>query len=167
MDLNFLVPAAAFTLATVILSWLVASSQMDTLAALVRIVLPSVVVAGVSWLLWRLVMMHLDEATVNFHHLIRGTSSESTNLPVWTGAAYFGAMVAGMAAHTVWLMLPKIKGSHPLSFDRWQFVRPALVAPIIFLAVWKTVGSQPLGVEPILLSFQNGFFWQTVLSKHT
>ena len=50
-----------------------------------------------------------------------------------------------------------------LDFDFWNFVQPLLVASIVFGAV---LGADlHLGLPGLLLSFQNGFFWQSILAK--
>jgi hypothetical protein len=71
----------------------------------------------------------------------------------------FVAMVIGMLFNYFW-----IYGLH-VPNDLSEFFRPVLVAPIVFLTVYTTVTKQSRGVIPVLLAFQNGFFWQTVFAS--
>lgn len=171
MNIDFVVPAAAFALAALILGWQLVFPE-ETVSGpsrAVRVFAPSLLIAGLSWVIWRFVAIQAEGAGVTLPHLVNGGGSSTAqgNPAPWQGIVYFCAMVAGMAAHTTWEFLPKSRRAKPIAFDKWQYVRPALVAPMIFLAVWKIVGIQPFGIESILLSFQNGFFWQTVMSKRT
>ena len=52
-----------------------------------------------------------------------------------------------------------------LEFDRWEFVQPFVVSFIVFGAFWSTHGNEELSMNNLVISFQNGFFWQTVLKK--
>jgi hypothetical protein len=168
MIVDFLVPAAAFALAIFILSIFTATEDEKAIPSqAVRLAIPSLAVAALSWLVWRLVDNQVAGSAVSFPHLVNGTDTAQGqgNPPPWQGIVYFCAMIGGMAAHTTWELLPKSTRQKVVAFDKWRFVRPALVAPIIFLAVWKIVDVHPFGVESVLLSFQNGFFWQTVMSK--
>ncbi len=73
--------------------------------------------------------------------------------------ALFVAMLAGIFANYFWT-----HGVGPPT-DINQFWKPVLVSPIIFLAVYVAATNRPRGLIPVLLGFQNGFFWQTVLEK--
>jgi hypothetical protein len=171
MNIDFVVPAVAFALAALVLGWLLVppDGAPSELSRAARIVVPSVLVAGLSWLVWRFIAIQIGGSGISLPHLVnggKGATSGGSPAP-WQGVVYFVTMVAGMAAHTTWQFLPQSQRAKPVAFDKWQYVRPALVAPMIFLAVWKIVGVQPFGIESILLSFQNGFFWQTVMSKRS
>jgi hypothetical protein len=89
----------------------------------------------------------------------------------WKELLTFGAMVFGMASKYFWDLievrrnknskLAQGQPKHGLEFDAWDFVQPFLVAGIVFsgvLAVQREVNPTAL-----LFSFQNGFFWQSVL----
>jgi hypothetical protein len=83
----------------------------------------------------------------------------------WAGLAYFVTMVIGMLAQTLWQAIQRRRGRQPPTFDRWEFIKPALVAPIVFLAVYHNISDPKISTVMLLFSFQNGFFWQTVLRK--
>lgn len=40
-----------------------------------------------------------------------------------------------------------------------------IVSPIVFFAVYKATHSLPDTIVSLLLAFQNGFFWKTILEK--
>jgi hypothetical protein len=71
--------------------------------------------------------------------------------------ALFVAMLFGIFANYFWV--------HGVGWptDPNAFWRPVLISPIVFLAVYVAATKQPKGLLPVLLAFQNGFFWQTVL----
>jgi hypothetical protein len=71
----------------------------------------------------------------------------------------FVAMVTGILCNYFWLY-----GLH-LPKDLSVFFRPVLVSPIVFLTVYTTSTKQSRGVVPVLLAFQNGFFWQTIFAS--
>jgi hypothetical protein len=168
MVIDFLVPAVAFVLAVLVLSVLGKREEASTLGQGLRIVAPAIAVSVLSWFVWRFIDTTLA-GNVSLPHLVNGTdAAQAKGEPAaWQGVVYFATMLAGMAAHTTWEFLPSSSRKKAVTFDKWRYVRPALVAPIIFLAVWKIVGAQTFGVQSVLLSFQNGFFWQTVMSKRT
>ncbi|MDX8527434.1 hypothetical protein RFM68_23315 [Mesorhizobium sp. MSK_1335] len=45
----------------------------------------------------------------------------------------------------------------------WQFVAALFVSPLIFNSIYALTEQNPETLGDFLLSFQNGFFWQTVL----
>ena len=71
--------------------------------------------------------------------------------------ALFAAMLAGIVANYFWV--------HGLTgrIDLNQLWRPVLISPIVFMSVYVTATKQPRGLIPILVAFQNGFFWQTII----
>jgi hypothetical protein len=73
------------------------------------------------------------------------------------GLGLFVAMLLGIVANYFW--------THGFAGRvNWdQLARPILVSPIVFMAVYVAATKQPRGALPVLLAFQNGFFWQTVL----
>jgi len=52
-----------------------------------------------------------------------------------------------------------------LRFDAWEFVYPFLFSAITFGVVLSATEQTPLGFASGLLSFQNGFFWKTMLAR--
>jgi hypothetical protein len=84
---------------------------------------------------------------------------------IWTSLSYFVTMVLGMMAQTLWQAIKQRKKHQPPTLDKWEFVKPALVAPIVFVAVYHNISESHVTAIMLLFSFQNGFFWQTVLRK--
>ena len=54
-----------------------------------------------------------------------------------------------------------------LEFDAWEFSYPLFVSVVTFGFLLKQVGSDQLSTLNLILSFQNGFFWQTLLQAQT
>jgi len=81
-------------------------------------------------------------------------------------------MVAGMVSKYLWDLIEarKSRRSDPgsdknvsIRFDIWECIQPLLVAGIVFSGVLSD--SKVLTLPLMLLSYQNGFFWQTILRK--
>lgn len=89
----------------------------------------------------------------------------------WKQVLSFGAMLCGMGAKYLWdlIEIRRNKNSklatgeprHTLEFDAWDFVQPLLVAGIVFSGV--LAAQREMNLTGFLFSFQNGFFWQSVL----
>jgi hypothetical protein len=92
----------------------------------------------------------------------------------------FALMIVGMAArymtHAIELRRERIKelskeqggirGRKPkLEFDAWEFSYPLFVSVVTFGALLSQIGDSFLTLANTILSFQTGFFWQTVLAK--
>ena len=71
-------------------------------------------------------------------------------------------MVAGMAAKYLYDAIGE--GNAP-KLQKWQIVKPFLVSPIVFGVIYATMDESTSYLLLLIFSFQNGFFWQTVLSK--
>jgi hypothetical protein len=80
------------------------------------------------------------------------------------GAVHFSLMLLGMFAKTLWDALENRKTGQPPDVDPWNLVKPALVSPMLFAAVWQSTG-RDLSVLTCSFAFQNGFMWQTFLGK--
>lgn len=52
-----------------------------------------------------------------------------------------------------------------IEIDKWDLVYPFLSSAIVFGAVMEIVGNSELAFPIVLLAFQNGFFWQTIIGK--
>ena len=64
----------------------------------------------------------------------------------------------------------KLRGSSPqlhLKLDTIDFLYPLLFAAITFGSLIGNVGDKPISVVTLVLSYQNGFFWQTLIHKNT
>jgi hypothetical protein len=87
----------------------------------------------------------------------------------------FSLMVLGMGARLLSLAIEqrreKLKSlavdvhAPALRIDRWEFVYPMLFAVPTFGAILSQIDSPGLSVAAVILAFQTGFFWQTVLKS--
>lgn len=59
----------------------------------------------------------------------------------------------------------KLRRKPKLPLDPWDFSRPFLVALPTFGGLLGQIGDQAMGWVLVVLAFQTGFFWQTVLKK--
>jgi H+/Cl- antiporter ClcA len=79
----------------------------------------------------------------------------------WTwGILLFVAMVVGILARYYWELLGK--GKTFGDTNTADLLRPLLVSPLVFFPIWAYSVRMPRGLIPVLVAFQNGFFWQTV-----
>ena len=102
---------------------------------------------------WLVARPHIGKEMLNL-------LSKSTTVDVFFYAFLFVAMLAGIGANYFW--------THPAitsSIDWYVLARPTLISPIIFMPVYVAATKQPKGVIPILVAFQNGFFWQTIFDR--
>lgn len=81
-------------------------------------------------------------------------------------------MLAGMAGKYVFDAIEVRRkkkaaqeGNQKLELDRWDFFQPFIIAFIVFGSFWQLHGEEALDVNWLVISFQNGFFWQTILGK--
>jgi uncharacterized membrane protein len=157
VDFDFAIPAAAFALTSGALSaWLwhrggFAGTASASVKPYLMVMTAGVAVSIISWLVFHFFWPRL-------YPRVEGQE----NAPWWVGLSYFGAMLVGMAAHTAFYSIRSRRRGRAPVFDPWAFVEPALVAPIIFLAVRGFIPDEQFTFEALLFSFQNGFFWQTV-----
>jgi hypothetical protein len=147
LDLYYVLPGAAFIVVLVIMLMIGRTSVprffdfiVATLAAL---------------LVWCALIA--AEKFLSVHFLAGGPENKALETRPWVALCYFVSMVVGMLAQTIWLALQQRAPGVPPTFDKGGFVKPALVAPIVFIAVYQTISDVNFN------SFQNGFFWQTVL----
>jgi hypothetical protein len=81
----------------------------------------------------------------------------------------FAMMVLGMAARVLSLAIEEYKTKKDpakgLEMSRWDFVYPLLFAVPTFGALLSQIGSETITFANVVLSFQNGFFWQTILKR--
>jgi len=125
-----------------------------------------VVLPGFFLLAYALISGYFDEP------LSHSISKPWWSTSPWQELLLFLAMILGMTAKTVWdaiearrTRMRRASGDRGLRIDPWEFAQPMLVSVIVFGAV---IGAkQPAGIPGLVFSFQNGFFWQTVLRKQT
>jgi hypothetical protein len=91
---------------------------------------------------------------------------------VGLGGMYFLLTLAGIAAGVVFDGLATVEENTPLTLRQvLGYLRTArswrglVASPLIFLTVYMGVGSNPVTVPFVLLAFQNGFFWKSVMSR--
>ena len=53
----------------------------------------------------------------------------------------------------------------PLTFDVWEFSYPFLFSVVTFGSLLGQIKDQDVSLTTVLLSFQTGFFWQTLLKR--
>lgn len=161
-ELRFLVPAAIFILVLILerFVWAEPVPVGSRFPWLLQLALAAL--AGLlGW-----AALSAAEHFLAIHFLAGGPKgNEAAEGSWWTSVAYFIAMVVGMMAQAVWHAIDKKTAGKPPVFDKWEFVKPALVAPIVFITVYNNVTQTQITVVMLLFSFQNGFFWQTVLRK--
>lgn len=161
-DLRFLVPAAIAILVLILARFVWRDPVPEGSPSPWFLQLALAAFAGLlgSAALW------VAEHFLAIHFLAGGPrESAAAESSWWTSLAYFIAMILGMMAQAIWYAIDKRTASKPPVFDKWEFVKPALVAPIVFIAVYNNVTQTQITVVMLLFSFQNGFFWQTVLRK--
>ena len=158
---SFLVPVTVFLLVLVLARYVWRDSIADATRGpnWLREVVPAAIAGSLTW-----VSLWLVEHLLSVRFLAGGPAENpAAEAPGWAAPAYFVAMVAGMLAQTIWHSLQSRKPNSAPVFDKWEFVKPALVAPIVFIAVYNGISHAELTLAMALFSFQNGFFWQTVL----
>jgi len=93
---------------------------------------------------------------------------------VWNIALLGAIMLLGIFASFVFAKAKTASASQTklsLGFKEivtdWQFIAAIFVSPLIFNSVYALTQQNPETLGDFLLSFQNGFFWQTVLGGLT
>lgn len=97
------------------------------------------------------------------------------NRSPWRETILFGTMLAGMACRSLAEAIEARRSQiaataragrrPPLRVDWWEFAYPFLVSAITFAPVVESPIAQKIGFGAIAFSFQNGFFWQTILKR--
>jgi len=93
----------------------------------------------------------------------KGVGEILANLP-WKDMGMFFAMLLGMASKYLFDLIGE-KSRRRITFNKWQFIKPFLVSPIIFGAILFQVPENISAFMLFLISYQNGFFWHTLLYK--
>jgi len=88
------------------------------------------------------------------------------------GCMYFFLTLAGIAAGVVFDGLATVDENAPLTarqvlglLQTARAWRGIVASPLIFLTVYMGVAGNPVTVPFVLLAFQNGFFWKSVMSR--
>lgn len=80
----------------------------------------------------------------------------------------FALMLVGMAARVLSLAIEQRKTENEpagLRVNRWDFIYPMLFAVPTFGALLSQLNAETMTLPNIVLSFQTGFFWQTILKR--
>lgn len=72
-------------------------------------------------------------------------------------------MTAGMISNYLWDLFKASKEIEDIHIP--DLMLPLLVSPIVFFGIWSMWPDQKIAFALNLVAFQNGFFWQVVLSK--
>jgi hypothetical protein len=81
----------------------------------------------------------------------------------WFEGLLYAVMLMGMASK---VMLDAMNRKRGVKFNKHGFLKPLLVSPIVFGAVYGAAGDEASSILLLLLSYQNGYFWQSVLNKN-
>ena len=81
------------------------------------------------------------------------------------GLLQFAAMIAGILAKWILDGVEIRKAGAELPLDLYGLIAPLVVSPIIFAAVLALARTSSSGIDIVFMSFQNGFFWKTVLKR--
>jgi len=74
----------------------------------------------------------------------------------------FLSMILGMISHYFFHEFEKVR----FKFNFKKMIRPLFISPIIFSSIYYISNeSREITLLLYLFSFQNGFFWQTILDK--
>lgn len=97
-------------------------------------------------------------STLSSVRFLSGVANRNSN---WIKAAkwicYFIATVVGIFFKAMW------DSSDFKSLLRFSSIKPLLIAPIVFYGVYATIHTLTDSLLAVLIAFQNGFFWQSIL----
>lgn len=82
----------------------------------------------------------------------------------WLDIGLYFSMMAGMACKYLFDAIGE-KKRKKIKFNKWQFIKPFIVSPIIFAVVYSTRTETTSTFLLLIFAYQNGFFWQTILYK--
>ena len=79
------------------------------------------------------------------------------------GSHMAGWMVIGMVSNYLWDLFKSGKTFSDIHLP--DLLLPILVSPIVFFGIWSMWPEKNISFALNLIAFQNGFFWQVILSK--
>lgn len=82
----------------------------------------------------------------------------------WLEITLYFTMILGMAGK---YFFDAIGDKNSVCIQKWQMIKPLFVSPMVFGTVYAGIQEQTSVVLLLIFSFQNGFFWQSVLYKKT
>jgi hypothetical protein len=80
----------------------------------------------------------------------------------WIEIGLYFAMLLGMVAKYLY---DAIGEGNKIVIRKYQLIKPFLVSPIVFGMIYGGLSENSPALILLIFSFQNGFFWQTVLIK--
>ena len=92
----------------------------------------------------------------------KGISSFLKKEIPWLDIGLYFIMLLGMASK---YFFDAIGEEERPKINKWKLFKPIFVSPIIFGTIYGSIGKYNSAVLLLIFSFQNGFFWQTVLAK--
>jgi len=103
---------------------------------------------------------------------VRGEGEAWYQITPWKHIILFIVMLVGMITNYLFeLLQARIKAKEsegklqPPKFIWEKLVLPLIIAGILFGYFWGQHSNEPMGMAVIFISYQNGFFWQTILEK--
>lgn len=93
----------------------------------------------------------------------KGEENFFSKIP-WLEIGLYFVMLIGMASKYLFDAIGD-KNRKKIKFNKWQFLKPFLVSPMIFAAVLSIIPGSGSVFLLLIFSYQNGFFWQTILYK--
>lgn len=93
----------------------------------------------------------------------KGGQSFLTEIPWFQISLYF-AMILGMIAKYFFDIFDKGKTTK-ITIQKLQLIKPLLVSPVVFGVVYASTNEATSDFSLLIIAFQNGFFWQTLLAK--
>jgi hypothetical protein len=81
------------------------------------------------------------------------------------GASYFAKQIENRRGLIAKLRATGDNTKPPLEFDPWEFSYPLLISVIMFGVVLERIQESSLTFSSRLISFETGFFWQTILAS--
>ena len=93
----------------------------------------------------------------------KGEENFFSKIP-WLEIGLYFVMLIGMASKYLFDAIGE-KNRRKIKFNKWQFIKPFLVSPMIFAAVYSIITEIGSAFLLLMFSYQNGFFWQTILYK--
>lgn len=93
----------------------------------------------------------------------------------WREGILFSLMLAGMTSRVLAVAIEtrrrrihhNANGANRLGVDIWDLFYPLLFSAMTFGVVLANVGDRVLDWSTVILAYQNGFFWQTILKSHS
>lgn len=93
----------------------------------------------------------------------KGGSSFLAQIP-WIEIVLYFCMILGMAGKYFFDAIGT-GTKKKIVIHKWLLVKPLFISPLVFGAIYVSIEKISSVVLLLVFAFQNGFFWQSVLSK--